>query len=217
MGRLLTRVGLRVIGAVATLAAVSVLVFAMLHVIPGDPVEVMLGDSASQADRQALMLQLGLDQPLTTQFQRYLGGVVHGDLGESLLSRRPVAAMLGERLPYTVALAFAALLVAMLIGIPAGIAAAVWQGSLADRLLISTAVAGAAIPTFWLGPVLVLVFSLSLGWLPVSGSDSPDACSAACTRSRLSATALSGSPTMCMPALPGATITCTSTGTASIP
>ena len=165
---------LRLIGHVVfILWAVTTLVFLMLHLVPGDPVAVMLGEQATPADQAALRMQLGLDQPLWTQYVHYLSGVIRGDLGHSLFERQPVSALIGERFPYTLQLALAGLAVAVLIAFPLGVWAAVRANRWQDRLAMSVSLLGVSVPNFWLGPMLILVFSLWLGWLPVSGADQP--------------------------------------------
>jgi len=148
-------------------------VFLLIHLIPGDPVEVMLGEAASPADREALGRTLGLDQPVLLQLADYLRGLFELDLGHSLHSRRPIAVMLAERLPATLELSAAALLVAMLLAFPLGILAAVRQGTSWDVAAMSFSVLGVSIPNFVMGPVLILLFSVGLGWFPVSGRDAP--------------------------------------------
>ncbi|MCB1876162.1 MAG: ABC transporter permease [Chromatiales bacterium] len=152
---------------------VLVLVFALLHLVPGDPVDAMLGETARPADREALRERLGLDQSLPVQFARYLGGLVRGDLGRSLYSDRAVTEMLAERLPATLELGLAALLLALSLALPLGILAALHPDGTWDRTAMGFSLLGVAVPNFWLGPVLILVFSLGLGWFPVSGRDAP--------------------------------------------
>jgi len=164
---LLSRLG----SALLVIAGVSLAVFLLIHLVPGDPVEVMLGDSARPADRAELRHQLGLDQPLPTQLADWFGGLLRLDLGESLHSRRPITEVLAERLPATAELTLAALAVALVVALPLGIAAALGRGGWWDRGAMSLSLLGISIPNFWLGPVLILVFSLGLGWFPVSGRE----------------------------------------------
>ena len=161
----------RIASAAVTVFGVIVLVFSLVHLVPGDPVEVMLGESSQPADRQALRVALGLDKPLPVQFASYLGDLVVLDMGTSLHSRRPVAAMIAERFPATAELAACALIVALLIALPLGAAAALRRGSAWDHLAIGFATLGVSIPNFVLGPLLILLFSFTLGWLPVSGRE----------------------------------------------
>ncbi len=150
---------------------VSCLVFFLIHLVPGDPVEVMLGESAQLGDRVALRSVLGLDQALPVQLAHYLLGLASGDLGQSLHSHRPVWELLRERIPATAELAGAALAIALLVAIPLGVIAARRRGSYWDRGSMALALLGLSLPNFWLGPLLILTFSVGLGWLPVSGRE----------------------------------------------
>jgi peptide/nickel transport system permease protein len=161
----------RLLSAVLVLLGVSCLVFLLIHMVPGDPVEVMLGEAAQPADREALRHALGLDQPLLAQLLHYFEGLLRLDLGTSLQSKRPIAELLWQRIPATAELAGAALVVAMLIAFPLGILAAVRKDTLWDYGAMTVSMFGVSIPNFWLGPVLILVFSVWLGWLPVSGRE----------------------------------------------
>ncbi len=152
---------------------VVTLVFLLIHLVPGDPVEVMLGENARPADREALRQALGLDQPLLIQWLNYWGNLIQGDLGTSLHSRQAVSELLAERLPATFQLAVAGLLVAVVIALPLGSLAALRQDSIWDRGAMTFSMLGVSIPNFWMGPLLILVFSLWLGWLPVSGRGDP--------------------------------------------
>lgn len=145
------------------------LVFLLLHLIPGDPVEVMLGESARAADKDALREALGLNQPVWRQYVNYLSGLLHLDLGVSIHSQRPVSELLGERILSSVRLAVAALAVAMSLSLPLGVIAAYYRGRWPDHLASGFALVGLSIPNFWLGPLLILGFSVGLGWTPVSG------------------------------------------------
>ena len=165
-------IGTRLASACVVIVGVLLLVFSLIHLVPGDPVEVMLGEHARIADRSALRASLGLDLPVTTQFRRYLQGLAKLDLGVSLHSRRPITEILAQRIPATAILAFTALFVAVGVALPLGIVAAMRKDTPVDAGAISFAMLGAAIPNFVLGPLLVLVFALWLGWLPVSGQTS---------------------------------------------
>ena len=155
--------------AVPTIVAAATLVFSLIHAVPGDPVDVMLGESAQAADREALRQALGLDRPLLAQYRDFLGGLAVGDLGRSLVSDEPVARLIATRLPATVQLTFAALVVAVALALPLGILAAARPGTWIDRGAVAFALLGAAMPTFWLGPLLIIVFAIELGVVPVSG------------------------------------------------
>jgi peptide/nickel transport system permease protein len=163
----------RVLSALVVIFGVACLVFLLLHLTPGDPVDVMLGESARPADREALRTALGLDKPLAEQLFDYFGALLRLDLGTSLHAKLPVSQLLAERLPATLELALAALVCALLMALPLGILAAVKRGGIWDWGAMSFSLLGVSIPNFWLGPVLILVFSLWLGWTPVSGRDSP--------------------------------------------
>jgi peptide/nickel transport system permease protein len=152
----------------------ATIVFLFLHLVPGDPVQAMLGPAARESDLRALRLQLGLDRPLAVQYADYLAGLAHGDLGTSLHYGDPVLGLLAERLPLTAALAAATLLGALLLSLPAGIAAGLRPGTPMDRLLAAASSGAMALPSFWLGPMLLLVFAIGLRWLPVSGADVPE-------------------------------------------
>lgn len=150
---------------------VVVLVFLLIHLIPGDPVDVMLGESAQTADREALRVSLGLDKPILDQLVIYIRGLINFDLGRSLHSQQPITALLAERLPATIELALAALLVTMVLALPLGLIAAARHNTAWDQGAMAFSLLGVSIPNFWMGPLLILVFSLWLGWFPVSGRD----------------------------------------------
>ena len=161
----------RLFGALLVVFGVMSIVFMLIHVVPGDPIEVMLGESAQAADREALSEALGLNLPLSTQWLNYINGLLHLDLGTSLHSKRPVIDVLTERIPATSLLAGTSILIALIIALPLGVLAAVRKGSIWDRIAMTFSMLGVAIPNFWMGPILILVFSLWLGWFPVSGND----------------------------------------------
>jgi len=163
----------RLTGALLVIFGVISIVFLLIHMIPGDPVEIMLGESASTADREALRITLGLDQPLLAQFQHYLRDLLHLEMGTSIHFRRPVSDLVLERLPATAILAVVTLLLTVLMALPLGIMAAVRRHTLWDSGAMTFSMLGVSIPNFWLGPVLILVFSLWLGWFPVSGNTGP--------------------------------------------
>ncbi len=156
-----------------TLLGLATLVFAFLHLVPGDPVEIMLGEFAAPADIVALRHELGLDRPFVAEYARFLGHAATGDLGRSIAYRAPVSATIRARYPATLELAAAAFLLALTVGVPLGVVAGARPGSAADRVARGASLLGACIPTVWLGPLLVLVFAVRLGWLPVSGRGGP--------------------------------------------
>jgi len=159
----------RLLLAIPVLIGVATLVFSLIHLVPGDPAQAMMGDGASPQDVAELRKTLGLDQPLLTQYASFLRHAIKGDLGVSFRTGQPVTQMVVERMPATAELAIASMIVAIVIAIPLGIVAAVFRGTAADYGAMTFALAGVSIPNFWLGPLLAIVFSVELGWLPVSG------------------------------------------------
>ncbi len=151
---------------------VLLLTFLLIHLVPGDPVEVMLGESASVADKDALRANLGLNQPLISQFGHYLAKLSHGDFGQSIHTKTPIIDLLKTRYPATLKLAGLALLIGISIGVLLGIWAALKNGHWQDLMVTIISVRFSAMPAFWLGPILMLIFAVWLGWLPVSGMDS---------------------------------------------
>ena len=162
----------RVLLAIPVLLGVATLVFSLIHLVPGDPAQAMMGDGASPQDVDELRKSLGLDQPLFTQYVTFLRNAITGDLGKSFRTGQPVTTMIVERIPATAELAVAAMIIAVLIAIPLGVIAAVWRGTAVDYSAMTFALAGVSIPNFWLGPLLAIVFAVELGWLPVSGRGS---------------------------------------------
>jgi peptide/nickel transport system permease protein len=161
--------GRRILILLPTVLGVVTLVFFFVHLIPGDPVEVMLGETASRADLDQLRADLGLDRPLAVQYRHYCTGLLRGDLGRSFFYRKPVAGVIAAALPATAILACAAMAVALVVAIPLGVLAAVRKDSPVDRASMILSLLGVSMPNFWLGPMLVILFSFRLGWLPVSG------------------------------------------------
>jgi peptide/nickel transport system permease protein len=156
-----------------TLLGVATVVFALIHLLPGDPAETMLARSgAPPAAVAALRAQLGLDRPLIVQYLRWMGAVAHGDLGQSLFYNEPVARLIGQQFSPTLELAFAAFAVAIGVGIPLGVIAALRRNTWGDRVAMTVAVAGVAVPVFWSGLLLIWLFSVRLGWLPPAGAGS---------------------------------------------
>ena len=152
-----------------TLFGALTLVFFLIHLVPGDPVEVMLGETASAADKDELRRSLGLDQPLMAQYRSFLIGLLQGDLGNSLYEQSSVADLIRVRLPATIELTLCAMAIAVIISFPLATLAAVNQGSGVDRSALLFSLLGLSLPNFWLGPLLIIVFSIQLGWTPVSG------------------------------------------------
>ncbi len=162
----------RLFAMLVTLFGVSLLVFLMMQAIPGDPVDAMLGEQASGADRTALRAALGLDASLPEQLRRYYGGLLVGDWGLSLQTQEPILGTLAARAPGTLLLAGNALVFALLLALPLGIWSALRPGRVPDHFAGLVALIGGAVPGFILGPVLIVVFAVWLGWAPVGGADS---------------------------------------------
>jgi peptide/nickel transport system permease protein len=156
-----------------TVLGVATLVFVLMHMMPGDPVEVMLGETASPADAAALRARLGLDRPIAAQYASFITGLARLDLGTSIHSDQPVGALVAAHFPATALLTAAALVVALLVALPAGLLAASHPRQAADRVTLTASLAGVAIPNFWLGPMLIMLFAIELRWLPVSGTGGP--------------------------------------------
>ncbi len=145
-------------------------VFFLIHLVPGDPIQLMLGEGAAPTDIQAARHAYGLDQPLTRQYLHYWAGIFHGDLGQSIRLNRNVAQIIWERYPFTMGLTLASLLVALVLAIPAGVRSAQRRNRWDDRAIGFVSLLGLSFPNFALGPILILFFAIRLGWLPVSGS-----------------------------------------------
>ena len=165
----------RLLATLGVVLGVAILVFLLIHLIPGDPVDVMLGESAQAADRAALRQAMGLDLPVPVQLINYLEGLARLDLGRSLYSQRPIIGLLAERLPATLELTAVSLAFTLALALPLGLLAAARRDSAWDHGAMSFSLIGVSIPHFWLGPLLIMVFSLWLGWLPVSGREGPGA------------------------------------------
>jgi len=166
MSRFLVR---RVLLTLPVLFGVATLVFSLIHLVPGDPVQAMLCESASQEDVTLLRSRLGLDRPIYVQYVNFMRHAVVGDLGTSLRTNQPVSSVIAERMPATFELAGAAVIVALVIAVPLGVLAAVRAGTPIDHSATTLALVGISMPTFWLGPLLAIVFAVMLGWFPVSG------------------------------------------------
>jgi ABC-type dipeptide/oligopeptide/nickel transport system permease component len=162
----------QIVQAAIVLLNVSLVVFVLVRIVPGDPARLMLGMEASEDAVQAARAQFGFDRPLYVQYVQFVGGALRGDLGQSVRFRRPVGHLLRESFPATLELALAATVIALLLAVPAGIYAAVHRDGVLDRLLMAGALIGQAMPIFWLGIMLITLFSVKLGWLPTSGRGS---------------------------------------------
>jgi ABC-type dipeptide/oligopeptide/nickel transport system permease component len=172
-GGLQAYVARRVVLALPVLFGVSVLVFGVLHLAPGDPAAIMLGAQATREDVERLRRDLGLDQPLTVQYLRWLTHVLRGDLGRSIPLGREVLPEVLLRFKATLILTAGALVVAVAIGVPAGILSATRQYTWIDKLAMGVAVTGVSLPVFWTGIMLIIVFALTLQWFPSAGMTSP--------------------------------------------
>ena len=159
----------RLLLTIPVLLGVATLVFSLIHFIPGDPAQAMLGEGAAPEDVAQLRTRLGLDRPLIVQYGSFLKGLARGDLGVSLRNDQPVLQQILDRMPATAELAFASMAVAVLIALPLGIIAAVWRGTAIDYGAMTLSLVGLSVPNFWLGPLLAIVFAVELGWLPVGG------------------------------------------------
>ncbi|MCZ2839872.1 ABC transporter permease [Modestobacter sp. VKM Ac-2985] len=156
-----------------TLFGVSVLIFLMLRVLPGDPARVLAGLNASEDQVARLRAELGLDDSLLLQYWSFITGVLTGDLGTSARTSAPVATEIGVRLPATLILAIVATIIGTIAGVTAGVVAAVRRNSMVDHVISSVAMMGVSMPVYWLGLLLILLFAVTLGWLPAAGSGEP--------------------------------------------
>lgn len=170
---MISRIARRLAGSLLVLLIASLIAFAILDAAPGDAALRLVGDTASQAQLDALRAELGLDQPLLVRYARFIAGALHGDLGVSLMNGRSVVQLVGERFGYTFLLAITATLVAVMIGVPVGIFAARRRGSLMDLLVMATMALGISFPSFGLAIFLTGIFSVWLHWLPVVGGGTP--------------------------------------------
>jgi len=159
----------RLLATIPVMGVVALAVFALLHVTPGDPAVIIAGDYATTDDIARIRTRLGLDQPFHTQAAIWLGRVVRGDLGTSIFSGLPVSTLIGQRAATTIWLTLFAMLISVGVGVPIGVVAAWRKGSWLDRAVMVFAVSGFSMPTFWLGFILVYVFAITAGWLPVQG------------------------------------------------
>jgi len=159
----------RLLATIPVMVVVALAVFALLHVTPGDPAVIIAGDYATADDIARIRTRLGLDQPFTTQVGLWLSRVVRGDLGTSIFSGLPVSTLIGQRAATTAWLTLFAMLISVGLGVPVGVVAAWRRGSWVDRAVMVFAVSGFSMPTFWLGFILVYLFAITAGWLPVQG------------------------------------------------
>ena len=159
----------RLLMAIPVLLLVTIIVFSLLHLLPGDPATVILGQEATQEAIDAMRLELGLNKPLIVQYFDWLSKIVQGDFGRSLIDRTPVSKLILQRLPATMELTLGAFLVAIFIAFPAGILSAIRPGKWIDHFCTALALGGLSIPHFWLGMMFIIVFAVKLGWLPASG------------------------------------------------
>ncbi len=159
----------RMLALIPVALGVATLTFALIHLVPGDPVVAMLGDTAAPADLAGMRHQLGLDRPLAAQYASFIIGLAHGNLGESISYHQPVARLIAERFPATLELAGAGLLVAILIAFPLGFIAGAKPGSAGDVGAMGFAILGISVPHIYLGPLLMILFSLDLRWFPLTG------------------------------------------------
>lgn len=158
---------------IPVLFGVSLLAFAVMHVVPGDPVRLIAGPDAPESVVERIRVDLGLDRPLHEQYWSFLSRALRGDLGRSLRSRAPVADEILARFPATLELTTASMIIAVLVGVPLGLIAAVRRATWVDYLAMTTSLSGLSMPVFWLAIVAIWLFSLQLGWLPVSGRGGP--------------------------------------------
>jgi ABC-type dipeptide/oligopeptide/nickel transport system permease component len=160
----------RLLYAIPVLWLVVTVVFLLIHLVPGDPIQAMLGEGAAAGDLQAARHAYGLDLPLGTQYVHYWRDLLHGNLGQSIRLNQSVAKVIRERYPYTLQLTLSSLMVALVLAIPAGVRSARRRNRWDDRVLGFVSLLGLSFPNFALGPILILFFAIKLGWLPVSGS-----------------------------------------------
>ena len=153
---------------IPTLWGIGTIVFFLIHLVPGDPVEIMLGENSLASSRESLRQSLHLDQPLHLQYFQFWKGVLRGNLGDSIISRRPVSKLIAERFPATAGLALVSICWALLFAIPLGLIGAIFRGKILDKSILLVSILGVSLPSFWIGPLLMVIFSLHLGWLPVS-------------------------------------------------
>lgn len=182
----------RMLSGVIVLLGISIFSFALVHFIPGDPVRIMLGEKATKVQVEQLREQMGLNQPLPHQYLTYMEKVIQGDFGTSLQTERPVIVEIMERFPATAKLAFAGIGIAVVIGLTMGIIAAKYKNTLLDFMLMAAASIGLSLPSFWLGLIVIMLFSVQLGWFPIAGGTGwKDLVLPACTLGVLSSAMIS--------------------------
>jgi peptide/nickel transport system permease protein len=161
----------RLLMTVPVVWIVVTLVFALIHIVPGDPVALMLGEGASIAEVEGLRHELGLDRPIFEQYRTYMAGLIRGDLGNSFRNQDTVTSVIFQRYPATIELALASMLFSVIVSVPFGVISALRRGGVADRAISFVSLFGVSLPNFVLGPLLILMFSIGLGLLPVSGRE----------------------------------------------
>jgi ABC-type dipeptide/oligopeptide/nickel transport system permease component len=150
--------------------AISAVIFALVHLVPGDPIDNLLRVGATSEERAALIARLGLDQPLWQQYLAWFGKMLQGDLGDAMILRRPVADLIAQNLPHSLALGSLALVFSTVVGITAGALAAIFRDTWFDRGVMTLILLGSTVPSFWLGLLMIMLFAVTLGWFPVSGA-----------------------------------------------
>ena len=158
----------RVLQAILIVLLMTVIVFIGLHAI-GNPIDILIGPDADQRDREAIITRLGLDQPIWIQYLRFLTSALQGDLGNSFVYNQPALELVLQRLPATLELAFAALIIAIVLGVPLGLIAGFYPNHLISKIIMTGSILGFSLPTFWVGLTFIMIFSVNLGWLPSSG------------------------------------------------
>ena len=165
----------RLLYAVPIAWAVATIVFLFIHILPGDPAEILMGERASVASLDAIRAEHHLNEPLLTQYGYFLRDLLRGDLRSSIAYERPVTGLIAERWPATARLALLAVALSLFFALPLGTIAALRAGKATDQLAMTASLIGISMPSFWLGPLLIVIFSIHLGWLPVSGAEEPGA------------------------------------------